>query len=69
MLTETQTWCFTHHGDTYDMDLYWSLSAAIDLSFGQYAYGGIFLRMPYKKELGGEAVNSQGQINKQAEGQ
>jgi len=25
--------------------------------------------MPYKKELGGEAVNSQGQINKQAEGQ
>ena len=68
MLTETQTWCFTHHGDTYDMDLYWSLSAAIDLSFGQYAYGGIFLRMPHKKELGGEAVNSQGQINKQAEG-
>ena len=69
MLTETQNWCFTHHGDTYDLDLCWSLSAAIDLSFGQYAYGGLFLPMPYKKELGGEAVNSQGQINKPAEGQ
>ena len=69
MLTETQAWTFTNQGDTYDIDIIWSLTASIDLTFGEYAYGGLFLRMPYKKDLGGEAINSEGQINRDAEGQ
>lgn len=69
MLTETQAWSLTDLGDTYEIDITWSLTASIDLTFGQYAYGGLFLRMPYKKDLGGEALNSEGQINRDAEGQ
>lgn len=69
MLTETQAWSLTDQGDTYEIDISWSLTASIDLTFGQYAYGGLFLRMPYKKDLGGEAINSEGQINRDAEGQ
>ena len=46
-----------------------SLTAFCDLTFGEYAYGGLFLRMPYKRDLGGEAINSEGQTNRDAEGQ
>lgn len=70
MLTETQAWTLTDQGDTYDIDLAWSLTVKIDITFGEYAYGGIFLRMPYRKERGeGEAVNNHGQVNRDAEGQ
>jgi len=69
MLTEIQAWSLTDQGDTYDIDLTWSLTASIDLTFGEYAYGGLFLRMPYKKGGEGEAINNEGQINRNAEGQ
>ena len=69
MLTETQAWTLTDQGATYDIDLAWSLTAALDIRFGEYAYGGIFLRMPYRKDGDGEAVNNNGQVNTDAEGQ
>jgi hypothetical protein len=69
ILIETQVWTLTDLGTIYHIDITWTLTAAIDLTFGPYAYGGLFLRMPYKKEMGGEAINSEGQINNQAEGQ
>ena len=69
MLTETQAWTFIDQGNTYDIDITWALTASIDLTFGEYAYGGLFLRMPYKRDLGGEAINSEGQTNRDAEGQ
>ncbi|QGQ99771.1 hypothetical protein EHS13_35370 [Paenibacillus psychroresistens] len=68
MLTELQQWRLVDKGSSYCLDFEWSLKAAIDLTFGQYGYGGLFLRMPYKQELGGEAINSEGQINSEAEG-
>lgn len=67
MLTETQAWTLTDYNTAYDLDITWSLKAHIDLTFGQYAYGGLFLRMPYHKEKGGEAINSEGQTNNEAE--
>lgn len=67
MLTETQAWSLTDLGETYHIDITWSLTAHTNLTFGEYAYGGLFLRMPYKKEQGGEAINSEGEINNQAE--
>src|SRR5262249_39956938 len=50
-------------------DLDWQLRADTDLTFGQYAYGGLFLRMPYRAEWGGTALNSEGQLNGAAEAQ
>lgn len=69
LLTENQRWSFQDGGNHYLLTLDWTLTAATDLTFGRYAYGGLFLRMPYRKEVGGEAVNSDGFTNSAAEGQ
>jgi hypothetical protein len=69
LLIETQGWTFQDAGDTYTLDLDWQLRAEIALTFGEYPYGGLFLRMPYREELGGLALNSEGQKNGDAEGQ
>lgn len=69
MLTELQQWKLKDLGDTYELDLEWTLRAEIDLVFGQYDYGGLFLRMPYRQEWGGEVLNSEGLKNSEAEGQ
>ena len=80
VLTETQEWTLTDHGTNYVMDLTWTLAADFgDVSFGKWAYGGLFLRMPYRKAATGGraspraarqfAVNSRGQRNQAAEQQ
>lgn len=69
VLMETQQWGMAASGDRYLLDLDWSLTGAVDVRFGQYAYGGLFLRMPYRNEVGGRALNSEGQENGAAEGQ
>jgi hypothetical protein len=68
MLTETQQWRLQHLNDTLVLDLEWALHARINLTFGKYAYGGLFLRMPYRKERGGTALNSDGLGAPEAEG-
>jgi hypothetical protein len=47
LLCETQAWTLTDRGDSYDLDMEWSLQAATDLVFSAYAYGGLFVRMPF----------------------
>lgn len=69
LLTETQQWTFVDHGDSYVFDLVLTLYALIDLTFGRYDYGGLFVRMPYRKEVGGRAYNSHGLENGDAEAQ
>ena len=71
MLAETQRWRLTDNrrGAEFVLDLEWKLTARIDLAFGKYAYGGLFLRMPYNPELGGSALNSEGLKNNAAEAQ
>ena len=72
VLTETQDWTLTDHGTNYVLDLTWTLSADFgDVTFGKWAYGGLFLRMPYKKANAKRqfAVNSRGQRNRAAEQQ
>lgn len=69
LLWEEQQWTFTDRGDHYMLTLDWTLAAALDLTFGRYDYGGLFLRMPYRKEMGGEVVTSEGLRNSAAEGQ
>jgi len=51
------------------LELTWILTAQVDLTFGQYDYGGLFLRMPFRKARGGEAMNSAGHRNAEAEAQ
>ncbi|GAA0398837.1 hypothetical protein Acor_33910 [Acrocarpospora corrugata] len=69
LLRETQEWEFADHGDWYDLDLTLTFHADEPVTFGQYAYGGLFLRMPYRAEAGGTAFNSAGQSGPEAEGQ
>lgn len=59
LLVETQAWTLHDHGSTYELDLEWTLTATIDLTFGQSSYGGLFVRMPFVS--GGTATNSAGQ--------
>lgn len=68
MLQEEQTWSFSDRGDYYELDLNWRLAAEIDLTFGQYPYGGLFLRMPFRKETGGDVYSSEGRRNTDTEG-
>jgi hypothetical protein len=67
MVTEVQEWTFKDLGVTYELDLVWSLTAEIPLTFAKHICGGLFLRMPFKDELGGRAINSAGQENDDAE--
>src|SRR5918997_1728723 len=39
-----------------------------DVAFGQYAYGGLFLRMPYRAGQGGAARSSEGGDARAADG-
>ncbi|MEU8270121.1 DUF6807 family protein [Sphaerisporangium sp. NPDC049002] len=68
LMLETQDWLLTDHGDRYDLDVVLTFQAEVPLTFGQYPYGGLFLRMPYRKETGGHAVNSEGRRDAAAEG-
>ncbi len=57
-LTETQAWTLVDRGDAYELDLAWTLTAPRALRFGQHAYGGLFVRMPYRD--GGSVLTSGG---------
>ena len=69
VLTDTQTWELLATDDEYLLDLTWQGAAVTDVTIGQYNYGGLFLRMPWKNGLKGDAVNSSGRRNGEAEGQ
>ena len=46
--------------DQYDMDLHWSGRANRDVTIGKYNYGGLFLRMPWRRGIKGAVINSDG---------
>ncbi|MGE3807768.1 MAG: PmoA family protein [Gemmataceae bacterium] len=69
VLSETQQWQLTDHGDYYVLDLDWKGDAQTEVTVGKYDYGGLFLRMPWRGTSGGKAVNSDGKVNGQCEGQ
>jgi hypothetical protein len=68
LLTETQRWTLQDFRAYYVLDLDWSGRAAVDLTIGKYDYGGLFIRMPWKAGIRGDAINSEGQSKKDAEG-
>ena len=69
-MTETQNWTMRAEEDRFILDLEWAGEAVGgDVSINEMSYGGMFLRMPWHKDIAGEAVNAARQRNRQAEGQ
>jgi putative membrane-bound dehydrogenase-like protein len=69
ILRESQTWTARIQENRYLLDLEWNGRAVADVEIGQYDYGGLFLRMPWQSETGGQVVNSARQRGLQTEGQ
>jgi putative membrane-bound dehydrogenase-like protein len=68
-LRESQTWTARIQEDRILLDLEWNGRAVTDVEVGKYDYGGLFLRMPWRSETGGQVVNSARQRDVQTEGQ
>lgn len=69
IMIETQTWTFAEQDDRYHLSLDWQGAALEDITVNEFDYGGLFLRMPWKKGIEGEVVNAARQRNEMAEGQ
>lgn len=69
VLEETQNWSLSEIEGEYLLDLEWKGEAKTDVTIGQYDYGSLFLRMPWKEGIDGEIINAARQKNGQAEGQ
>jgi len=68
VLAETQQWEMKASDKQYILDLTWNGLAIKEITIGKYNYGGLFLRMPWRKGIEGAAVNAEGHRNQQAEG-
>lgn len=60
MMTEEQRLTLRVTADEYVLDLDWALTAATDLRFGRYDYGGLFLRMPWREDVAAATLTSEG---------
>ena len=60
VLTESQTWTMLADDSKYILNLIWSGTARTEVTVGEYNYGGLFLRMPWRKGMDGDAVNAIG---------
>jgi len=60
LLVETQTWSLERADNLLRLDLDWRMQAIPHVRFEQQPYGGLFLRMPHRKEQGGSVLNSNG---------
>ena len=70
ILRETQNWSMRAADGKFFLDLEWRGDAAVtDVTIGKYDYGGLFLRMPWRKDIEGGVVNASRQRNDKAEGQ
>ena len=69
ILIERQNWALRVQDEKIILDLEWIGQAQIDTTIGEFPYGGMFLRMPFRKENGGRALNSEGADQPNAEGQ
>jgi putative membrane-bound dehydrogenase-like protein len=69
MMQETQTWSMHQRKGEYLLDLEWAGEARTDVTISEYNYGGLFLRMPWRPGIAGDAVNAARQRNERAEGQ
>lgn len=69
ILAETQNWTMQHRDGMIVLDLEWTGEAQADVTVEQFYVGGLFLRMPWHRGVGGDVVNAAGRRNGEAEGQ
>ncbi|MGV3486701.1 MAG: PVC-type heme-binding CxxCH protein [Planctomycetaceae bacterium] len=69
ILRESQIWTLRDSQEQYLLDLQWTGEALVDVTVGEYDYGGLFLRMPWKPGVPARVVNNARQVDKRAEGQ
>lgn len=72
LLIEQQTWTLSGEAGADSLlylDLDWSLQAVCDVSIDQNTYGGFFVRMPFRKQVGATVINSAGQVGSNTEQQ
>lgn len=68
ILTETQTWKLNAKDGVHTLNLQWQGKAHRQVTVDKYNYGGLFLRMPWRKGIKAEALNSSGARNLNIEG-
>ena len=68
ILEETQSWTVVEKDNKLLLDLDWEGKALKDITIGEYDYGGLFLRMPWREGIEGNVLNAARQQNDQAEG-
>ena len=69
MMTETQNWSMRETDGEFILDLEWQGQAHTDITIGEFDYGGLFLRMPWREGIPAEIVNAVRDHNERAEGQ
>lgn len=63
ILIEKQKWSIRSVENLIYLDLDWKLQAILDVQIDQGPYGGLFVRMPYRKERGAKVMNSEGLVD------
>ncbi len=63
LLAEKQEWTLREadNDDLIFLDLEWTVQAIPDVEIEQHAYGGFFIRMPFRRNVGATVFNSEGQ--------
>ena len=69
LLLEQQTWSLGLDRGHMFLDFAWQLQAISDLHIEQHAYGGLFIRMPFRRYYGASVFNSTGQRDNDTEQQ
>ena len=61
LLEEGQVWSLSDGDGVLFLDLEWTIGAVPDVTIEQGAYGGFFIRMPFRSDRDVKVVNSEGQ--------
>ncbi len=69
VLRETQRWSMRESEGRFLLDLEWTGEAVAEVIVSEYAYGGLFVRMPWRSGMPGAIVNSNRQRGERANGQ
>ena len=68
IMVEVQSWSMCVDDGQYILDLEWKGEAKTDITINQFPYGGMFLRMPWRKGMLAQVTNSVGDQDLAAEG-
>lgn len=69
VMKEEQTWSIQELEGRFILDFKWKGTAKTDVQIGKFYVGGLFVRMPWRKNRQAAATNSNGQIDQKGEGQ